>query len=68
MAPTNGLRPVHPGEVLREDDSANHLIELALAGRAAGIVTHNVRDLDRGELIFDHLRSLTPAQCLEEWP
>lgn len=27
----------------------------------AGIVTHNVRDLGRGELVFDQLRLLTPA-------
>jgi len=49
------------------DEADNHLVELALAGGAAGIVTHNVRDLGRGELIFGQLRVLTPAQCLEEW-
>lgn len=56
-----GWRPNLP------DEADNHLIELALAGRAAGIVTHNVRDLEQGELIFNHLRLLTPAQCLEEF-
>ncbi len=49
------------------DEADNHLVELALAGAAAGIVTHNVKDLARGELIFDQLRVLTPAQWLEEW-
>ena len=56
-----GWRPNLP------DEADNHLVELALAGGAAGIVTHNVRDLGRGELVFEQLRVLTPAQCLEEW-
>ena len=55
-----GWRPNLP------DEADNHLIELALAGGAVAIVTHNVRDLEQGELIFNHLRVLTPAQCLEE--
>ncbi|GAB1395159.1 putative toxin-antitoxin system toxin component, PIN family [Rhodocyclaceae bacterium] len=56
-----GWRPNLP------DEADNHLVELALAGSATGIVTHNVRDLARGELVFDQLRVLTPAQCLEVW-
>lgn len=56
-----GWRPNLP------DDADNHLVELALAGGAAGIVTHNARDIAGGELIFDQLRVLTPKQCLEEW-
>lgn len=55
-----GWRPNLP------DEGDNHLIELALAGNADVIVTHNVRDVARGELKFGALRILTPAQLLEE--
>ena len=48
------------------DEGDNHLIELALAGGAQAIVTHNLRDLRGGELQLGTLRVLTPAQCLEE--
>ncbi|MFZ2988243.1 putative toxin-antitoxin system toxin component, PIN family [Ideonella sp.] len=55
-----GWRPNLP------DEGDNHLIELALAGGAQAIVTHNLRDLRGGELRLGSLRVLTPAQCLEE--
>lgn len=48
------------------DEGDNHLIELAVAGNAAAIVTFNVRDLMHGKLIWESLRILTPAQCLEQ--
>ena len=54
-----GWRPNLP------DEADNHLIELAVAGGAEAIVTHNVRDLKRGELVWETLRILTPAECLE---
>ncbi len=50
------------------DEGDNHLIELAVAGNARAIVTHNVRDLRRGELIWPALHVMTPAQCLEAFP
>jgi predicted nucleic acid-binding protein len=56
-----GWRPNLP------DEGDNHLIELALAGGAQAIITHNLRDLRGGELRLGTLRVLTPAQCLEEW-
>ena len=55
-----GWRPNLP------DEADNHLIELALAGRADVIVTHNARDMVRGGSRLGKLRILTPAQCLEE--
>lgn len=50
------------------DEADNHLVELAVAGNAAAIVTRNIRDLTRGELRFPNLRVLTPEQCLEAYP
>ena len=55
-----GWRPNLP------DEADNHLIELALAGGAMAIVTHNVRDLRGGDLRLGDLRILTPAQILED--
>jgi putative PIN family toxin of toxin-antitoxin system len=55
-----GWRPNLP------DESDNHLIELAMAGGAAAIITHNVRDIRCGELLLNRLRVLTPAEYLEE--
>ena len=49
------------------DEGDNHLIELAVAGNAEAIVTHNVRDLTAGELRWPGLQILTPARCLEGW-
>lgn len=50
------------------DETDNHLVELAVAGAAAAIVTHNVRDLRSGELLFPSLRVLTPAVFVKEYP
>jgi putative PIN family toxin of toxin-antitoxin system len=49
------------------DEGDNHLIELAVAGAARAIVTHNVRDVSRGQLAWPDLRVLTPFEFLEQW-
>jgi predicted nucleic acid-binding protein len=49
---------------LREGD--HHLIELAVAGGARGIVTENVRDFQGAELHFAGLRILRPEDILKE--
>ena len=54
-----GWRPNLP------DEKDNHLIELAIAGDASVIVTHNVRDIAGGELIWSHLQIMTPSRLLE---
>jgi len=47
------------------DEADNHVIELAVAGGAAAVVTNNVRDLRQGELVFPDIRILTPARFLK---
>jgi putative PIN family toxin of toxin-antitoxin system len=56
-----GWRPNLP------DEGDNHLIELAVAGNAQAIVTHNVRDLQHGQLLWPRLRVLTPKDFLKEF-
>lgn len=51
------------------DEGDNHVVELAVAGAAAAIVTRNVRDFEIGaELKFPGLEILTPAQLLRGKP
>ena len=50
------------------DETDNHLVELAVAGSAVAIVTHNVRDLASGELMFPSVRILTPGALLRDYP
>lgn len=50
------------------DEGDNYLIELAVAGNARAIVTHNIKDLSHGELNWKNLSIVTPAQCLEVLP
>jgi uncharacterized protein len=45
------------------DEGDNHVLELAVAGSAAVVITHNVSDF-AGELKFPGLQILTPAQFL----
>ena len=57
-----GWRPNLP------DEGDNYLFELAVAGGARAVITHNVRDLRRGELVWNNILVLTPAECLEQLP
>ncbi len=47
------------------DESDNHLVELAVAGNAAWIVTGNARDAAEGELVFDGFQVVTPGEWLK---
>lgn len=55
-----GWRPNLP------DEADNHLIELAVAAGAEGIATHNLKDLQRGQLRFPNLHIQPPAHWLKE--
>ena len=48
------------------DAADDHLVELAVAAGASTIITSNVRDIGRGELVFDDLSVRTPARYLQE--
>ncbi len=45
------------------DEGDNHVMELAVAGGAAAVITYNVSDF-RGELHFPKIQILRPAQFL----
>jgi len=49
------------------DEADNHVIELAVAGGAAAIVTNNVADFRHGQLEFPEIRILTPVEFAKEW-
>jgi putative PIN family toxin of toxin-antitoxin system len=46
------------------DEADNMVLEAAVAGNAAAVVTHNIRDFVRGDLRFDQIRMVTPAVLL----
>ncbi len=50
------------------DEGDNHLVELAVAGGADCICTHNLRDLKAHELTFPGLALRTPAQLITLLP
>ena len=47
------------------DEADNHLLELAVAGGAACVITNNTRDLRSGELLFPGLSIVTPSAFLK---
>ena len=50
------------------DEGDNHLVELAVAGRAEMIVTRNLRDFRNMDLRFPDLRVCPPETFLEKLP
>ena len=48
------------------DEADNHLVELAVAGGARAIVTHNWRDFERAELSFPGFQIFTPGAFIAE--
>ena len=48
------------------DEADNHLVELAVAGGARFIVTRNLRDVARLEIMFPELRIVSPEVFLKE--
>lgn len=46
------------------DEADNHLMELAVAGNAEIIVTHNIRDFKQSELLFPEIEIMQPRQLL----
>lgn len=49
-----------------QDEGDNHLVELAVAGGAEYIVTRNLRDVARMELLFPGLKVVFPETLLKE--
>lgn len=48
------------------DEADNHVLELAIAGNAACIITANKRDFVSGELKFGTMAVLSPSEFLEQ--
>ena len=46
------------------DEADNHVVELAVAGNAETIVTHNTRHFRRNELQFPRLGIVTPRELI----
>ena len=50
------------------DEADNHIVELAVAGGAAMIVTNNLRDFQGTDLRFPDLRMVAPRELVKELP
>ena len=47
-----------------KDEADNHLVELAIAGNARIIVTRNINDFQRSQLLFPQIKILKPEQAI----
>lgn len=50
-----------------KDEGDNHIIELALAAGADAILTWNIKDFRKSDLVFPDLSIITPAEFLKGW-
>jgi putative PIN family toxin of toxin-antitoxin system len=50
------------------DEADNQIVELAVAGGAAMIVTNNLRDFQGADLRFPDLRMVAPRELVKELP
>ena len=48
-----------------KDESDNHVMELAIAANATIIISNNLRDFRGADLLFPHIRVLTPDLFLK---
>ena len=51
-----------------KDESDSHIIELAIAGNAQIIATHNVKDFKNAELLFPDLTISKPEALMRGYP
>ncbi len=49
------------------DENDNYLVELAVAGNAEIIATHNLKDLKNAELKFPQIQILPPQEVIKLW-
>lgn len=47
-----------------KDEGDNHIMELAVAGNATHIVTHNIKDFKQSELLFPAIQLVSPHQLI----
>lgn len=48
------------------DEGDNHILELAVAGQADFVVTRNIKDFNRAQLLFPSVQICLPETLLEE--
>lgn len=51
-----------------QDEADNHVLELTVAGQADYLLTRNLKDFGRAELMFPHIQICTPETFLERNP
>jgi putative PIN family toxin of toxin-antitoxin system len=49
------------------DEKDNKIIELAVASQSEFLITSNIKDFKNAELIFEHLKIITPSDFVKLW-